>query len=57
MTMTETPRTTPQQVSSRRSQPSVRRRVEQLVHYVGPAHSPSEMAIRSIHEKRSTPRW
>ena len=47
MTMTQTPR----------SHRSLRRRVQQFVHHTSAAHSPSELAIRSIHEKRSTPRW
>jgi hypothetical protein len=47
MTMTHTPR----------SHRSFRRRVQQLVHHSSAAHSPSELAIRSINEKRSTPRW
>ena len=36
---------------------SFRRRVQRFVSHSSEAYSPSEMAIRSIHEKRSTPRW
>ena len=35
----------------------VRRSVQRLVNHQSLATSPSEMAIRSIAEKRSTPRW
>ncbi len=55
--MTELPRTTPASVSHHRSHPTIRRRVQRLMSYPGPTNSPSETAIRSIHEKRSTPRW
>lgn len=35
----------------------VRRSMQRLAHHQSMATSPSEMAIRSIAEKRSTPRW
>lgn len=50
MTMTQISRTI-----TNRAQ--VRRRVQRLVHLSGGTDSPSETAIRSIDEFRSTPRW
>ncbi len=37
--------------------PQTRRRLQRLADYPGSATSPSEQAIRSINEFRSTPRW
>lgn len=45
MTTIKTPRT------------MINRMQQRLVSSPGAANSPSEIAIRSIHEKRSTPRW
>jgi len=55
--MIETPRNTTTPAPQPRHQPSIRRSVERLMSYPGSTNSPSETAIRSIHEKRSTPRW
>jgi len=54
--MTDLPRSVAP-LGSRHSHPTIRRRVQRFVSHPGSTNSPSEMAIRSIYEKRSTPRW
>ncbi len=50
MTMTQISRTIASRVQ-------VRRCIQRIAHVTGGTDSPSEIAIRSIDEFRSTPRW
>jgi hypothetical protein len=43
--------------TSRNLRIGVRRSMQRLANHQSMATSPSEVAIRSINEKRSTPRW